>query len=376
MTVIQDGPDSPNAADGWHTDATWLAEPPAYALLHMETPPEVGGDTMWCSATAAYDQLAADAGTAVFPAGDPRQRELHPRRLRKGRRCGPKIADGLREHYLPVEHPMVRTHPETGRRSIVFAWRFMNRIVGFSEHESKSLLTFIGEWVKEPRFHVRWQWEQGDLAIWDERSTLHRASADTGRRSGLSVDSRSMATGRSSTQMSSRSSPRSSSRSRTESAQPIAAGRLWRREGIRTPGPVKARWFQDQCNRPLCHPSGDEATASRTAKPHSSVATSMRLWCQSRAAMRAVPAIGELSGREGVGRIAGDADPEGQARMVLCEVEAQPFHRRDRAAFRRVLQHHTEAPILQMGQRVGLTKRCAKGLRDQYRFSVGPRSPS
>ena len=44
MTVIQDGPDSPNAADGWHTDATWLAEPPAYALLHMETPPEVGGD--------------------------------------------------------------------------------------------------------------------------------------------------------------------------------------------------------------------------------------------------------------------------------------------------------------------------------------------
>ena len=52
------------------------------------------------------------------------------------------------------------------------------RIVGFSEHESKSLLTFIGEWVKEPRFHARWQWEQGDLAIWDERSTLHRASAD------------------------------------------------------------------------------------------------------------------------------------------------------------------------------------------------------
>ena len=50
MTVIQDGPNSPNAAD-----ATWLAEPPAYALLHMETPPEVGGDTIWCSATAAYD---------------------------------------------------------------------------------------------------------------------------------------------------------------------------------------------------------------------------------------------------------------------------------------------------------------------------------
>ncbi|NDH84505.1 MAG: taurine dioxygenase [Acidimicrobiia bacterium] len=179
MTVIQDGPDSPNAADGWHTDATWLAEPPAYALLHMETPPEVGGDTMWCSATAAYDQLAAPMQELLCSL-----RVIHDNEsfiqgvYAKAGDAAPKIADGLREHYPPVEHPMVRTHPETGRRSIVFAWRFMNRIVGFSEHESKSLLTFIGEWVKEPRFHVRWQWEQGDLAIWDERSTLHRASAD------------------------------------------------------------------------------------------------------------------------------------------------------------------------------------------------------
>ena len=179
MTVIQDGPDSPNAADGWHTDATWLAEPPAYALLHMETPPEVGGDTMWCSATAAYDQLAAPMQELLCSL-----RVIHDNEsfiqgvYAKAGDAAPKIADGLREHYPPVEHPMVRTHPETGRRSIVFAWRFMNRIVGFSEHESKSLLTFVGEWVKEPRFHVRWQWEQGDLAIWDERSTLHRASAD------------------------------------------------------------------------------------------------------------------------------------------------------------------------------------------------------
>ena len=179
MTVIQDGPDSPNAADGWHTDATWLAEPPAYALLHMETPPEVGGDTMWCSATAAYDQLAAPMQELLCSL-----RVIHDNEsfiqgvYAKACDAAPKIADGLREHYPPAEHPMVRTHPETGRRSIVFAWRFMNRIVGFSEHESKSLLTFIGEWVKEPRFHVRWQWEQGDLAIWDERSTLHRASAD------------------------------------------------------------------------------------------------------------------------------------------------------------------------------------------------------
>ena len=236
MTVIQDGPDSPNAADGWHTDATWLAEPPAYALLHMETPPEVGGDTMWCSATAAYDQLAAPMQELLCSL-----RVIHDNEsfiqgvYAKAGDAAPKIADGLREHYPPVEHPMVRTHPETGRRSIVFAWRFMNRIVGFSEHESKSLLTFIGEWVKEPRSMCAGM-GAGRPRHLGRTLDLHRASADhwpqkrvirrleiDGDRPFFDPDVEPIF-------------PRSSSRSRTESAQPIAAGRLWRREGIRTPG--------------------------------------------------------------------------------------------------------------------------------------------
>ena len=179
MTVIRDGPESPNAADGWHTDATWLAEPPAFALLHMETPCEVGGDTMWCSATAAYDQLAAPMQELVCSLRVIHNNESFIRGVQaKVGDKAPDIIAGLRRDYPPVEHPLVRTHPETGRRSLMYAWRFLDRIVGFSEHESQALLTFLGEWVKEPRFHVRWRWEKGDLAIWDERSTLHRASAD------------------------------------------------------------------------------------------------------------------------------------------------------------------------------------------------------
>ncbi|MEZ5166205.1 MAG: TauD/TfdA family dioxygenase [Acidimicrobiales bacterium] len=58
MTVIADGPDSPNQADEWHTDVTWTASPPAFALLHMEVAPERGGDTLWCSATKAYESLS------------------------------------------------------------------------------------------------------------------------------------------------------------------------------------------------------------------------------------------------------------------------------------------------------------------------------
>ncbi|MEM9467204.1 MAG: TauD/TfdA family dioxygenase [Actinomycetota bacterium] len=179
MTVIKDGPESPNAADAWHTDATWLAEPPAYALLHMETPCAIGGDTMWCSATAAYDQLAAPLQTLVSSLRVTHDNESFIQGVwEKAGAAAEGIVAGLREHYPPVEHPLVRTHPETGRRSLMYSHRFIDRIVGFSEEESKAIISFLGEWVKEPRFHVRWQWEKGDLAIWDERSTLHRASAD------------------------------------------------------------------------------------------------------------------------------------------------------------------------------------------------------
>ena len=203
--------------------------------------------------------------------------------------AAPKIADGLREHYPPVEHPMVRTHPETGRRSIVFAWRFMNRIVGFSEHESKSLLTFIGEWVKGA--------VPCALAMGAGRPRHLGRTLDTASGIGRPLAAEA---GYPSTRDRWRPAvlrPRCRAdlplevpavhvlNQRSRSPQGVCGGG----RGIRTPGPVKARWFQDQCNRPLCHPSGDEATASRT-KPHSSVATSMRLWCQSRAAMRAVPA--------------------------------------------------------------------------------------
>lgn len=179
MTVIRDTAESPNAADAWHTDATWLAEPPAYALLHMETPCEVGGDTMWCSATAAYDQLAPPLQELLCKLTVIHDNETFIQGVyEKAGDAAEGIAAGLREHYPAVEHPMVRTHPDTGRRSLLYSHRFIKRIVGFHEDESKAIISFLGEWVKEPRFHVRWHWEKGDLAIWDERSTLHRASAD------------------------------------------------------------------------------------------------------------------------------------------------------------------------------------------------------
>ncbi|MEM7142694.1 MAG: TauD/TfdA family dioxygenase [Actinomycetota bacterium] len=179
MTVLEDGPDSPNSADLWHTDVTWTATPPAFALLHMELSPEVGGDTLWCSATAAYDALSPlmqdflcgltvthdNAGFVrrlIEKVGDPD----HP------------LVEGLRRDYPAVVHPMIRTHPETGRRSILWAGNFISHINELTETEGRTVLDMIDAHVQDPRFHVRWRWTDGDLAIWDERSTLHRAAAD------------------------------------------------------------------------------------------------------------------------------------------------------------------------------------------------------
>lgn len=179
MTVIADGPDSPNAADEWHTDVTWTATPPAFALLHMDVCPEVGGDTLWCSATAAYEMLSpvmqefvcgltvthdstGFINRLIDKVGDPD----HP------------LVHGLRENYPPVVHPLVRTHPETGKRALVWAQNFIRKVNELNDAENVALLSFLREHVTDPRLHCRWRWQKGDLAIWDERSTLHRAAAD------------------------------------------------------------------------------------------------------------------------------------------------------------------------------------------------------
>jgi taurine dioxygenase len=179
--VITDGPDSPPEADDWHTDVTWIATPPKYALLQAEVVPERGGDTLWASMTAAHDALSPTmqrmiAGLEVvhdnesFIAGMQRKLGVDERTEDLARR--------LREHYPPVRHPLVRTHPDTGRRVLYLGGGFMRRIEGLTDAESRALLDLLTRHVEDARFQCRWRWHPGDLAIWDERSTNHRSAAD------------------------------------------------------------------------------------------------------------------------------------------------------------------------------------------------------
>ena len=181
LTTIVDGPDSPPEAERWHTDATWLAEPPRYALLQALEVPEFGGDTLWASMTAAYEALSPTMQEFVADLTVVHDNEAFIAGvLRKGGQAAidAGVPEMLAENYPPVEHPLVRTHPRTGRRALFLGGYFMKRILGLRSAESEALLTMLEQHATSPPFQVRWSWQPGDLAIWDECTTNHRSVAD------------------------------------------------------------------------------------------------------------------------------------------------------------------------------------------------------
>lgn len=142
-------------ADEWHSDLTCQASPSVIAILHMVKCPQVGGDTMWANAYKAYEELS------------PPLREL----------CeGLTALHDAHPHGKPEQmaiHPVVRVHPETGRKVLFVNEHFTRRIVELSHEESDVLLAFLTRWVTEPRFTVRYHWTQGTVAMWDNRCTQH-----------------------------------------------------------------------------------------------------------------------------------------------------------------------------------------------------------
>jgi len=142
-------------ADEWHTDLTFRPDPAILSVLQMKKCPPAGGDTMWASLYAAYAELSA-------PMRD--------------------LCDGLSAlhdalpHNHPEQmtiHPVVRTHPETGRKALYVNEHFTRRLVELNATESAVLLGYLTNWVTNPRFTVRYRWTEGTVAVWDNRCTQH-----------------------------------------------------------------------------------------------------------------------------------------------------------------------------------------------------------
>lgn len=177
VSVIVDSVERPPAGFPWHTDLSWTAAPPALGFLSALQIPPVGGDTLWASGPAMYERLSPAVRTMCD-----RLRVVHApdeRLLRSVRDLqGDALADRLVERHPPVEQPLVRVDPVSGRRSLWISPLYAMRIVGMGEPESEALLALLHGRADDPEVQVRWRWQEGDLAIWDEAATCHRALTD------------------------------------------------------------------------------------------------------------------------------------------------------------------------------------------------------
>ena len=142
-------------ADEWHSDLTFLPEPALISILQMVRCPAIGGDTLWSNAYLAYEQLSAPL-----------------RELCEGLTALHNAEPHGRPEVMTV-HPMVRVHPETGRKALFVNEHFTRRIVELSAPESALLLGYLARWMASPRFTVRYVWRAGTVAMWDNRCTQH-----------------------------------------------------------------------------------------------------------------------------------------------------------------------------------------------------------
>lgn len=169
---IAHGPNSKGQENNWHSDVTWRAEPSLGSILRAIELPEIGGDTLFSNMVMAYEDLDEDLKerlckmTAVHDIA-----RVFARRLNKD-------ASALHEKFPPQEHPVVRTHPETGARGLYVNIAFTDHILGMERDESDKLLQYLYHRAWLPEYQCRFRWAPGSLAFWDNRACQHYAASD------------------------------------------------------------------------------------------------------------------------------------------------------------------------------------------------------
>ena len=177
-STIVDGPDSPPSTDGWHTDVTWIKEPPMIAILCGVEIPDHGGDTMWASAVDVYERLSPAMRSLID--GLEAEHNCWPDfcRTAEAKSGVEGLGRKIRDAYPAVQHPVVRTHPVTGQRGYYDGSGSMGAVSGLTDAEWLPIRTMLRSMFDEPKRQVRWSWTEGDVAIWDERLVVHRGVSD------------------------------------------------------------------------------------------------------------------------------------------------------------------------------------------------------
>jgi len=157
-------------AEGWHTDGAYNQQPFKATQLYALAVPSRGGDTLFANGYAAYDALPErlkqrlEGVKGAFSYG--------------GRRGGSALLNKEDQDWKPVFHPIIRTHPETGRKSLYYDPGKIVDIVGCDREESDELIAELKDYMIQPDAEYRHKWRKGDIVIWDNRSSYHRAAGD------------------------------------------------------------------------------------------------------------------------------------------------------------------------------------------------------
>ena len=185
LVMIYKNPETPpdRYENAWHTDATWRDEPPMGCVLRCVECPPVGGDTMWANMALAYERLPDEIKTKIATL-----RARHSIEASFGAAMPIEKRLALKAQYPDAEHPVVRTHPETGEK-ILFVNAFTTHFTNYhtpanvrygqdANPGAADLLRYLIGQAHIPEYQVRWRWQPNTVAMWDNRSTQHYAVMD------------------------------------------------------------------------------------------------------------------------------------------------------------------------------------------------------
>jgi taurine dioxygenase len=179
--VVKEPAETKNFGGAWHSDTTYLKQPPLATLLYAVETPSHGGDTLFCNTAAAYDALSEGMKKTLDGLIGVNSAEL---KYAGGRTSQHAKIKGMKVHgtesadQYVAEHPLARTHPDTGRKALYANRSHTTHLKGMTEEESAPLLGYLFQHQTRPEFTCRVRWAPGTLTLWDNRCTQHNAVND------------------------------------------------------------------------------------------------------------------------------------------------------------------------------------------------------
>lgn len=179
--ILKTEKDEKNFGGAWHSDTTYLERPPLATMLYAREVPDIGGDTMYANTYDAYETLSDGMKATLAPLIGVNSAALSASGGRANlfkSHSGMTSSKMQEAEVMEAEHPVVRTHPGTGRKSLYVNRAHTVRFKGWTEAESKPVIDFLADHIVRPEFTCRMRWEVGTLGIWDNRCVQHFAIND------------------------------------------------------------------------------------------------------------------------------------------------------------------------------------------------------